>query len=197
MSPAVRWIPLSLREAPREEARGTLDLRDVHEAHADFVWASLVRLGVRRSDLADVHQDVFLIVHKRLHTYDGRAPLRSWLFGVCRCKAAAYRRRSWFRREEPTDALDEWSDEATTPDPEAAAEMREARAELNAILNRMDVEKRAVFVMFEIEGMPCEQIAETMGVPVGTVYSRLHGARKFVEKAIARRAARTSEGGAP
>jgi RNA polymerase sigma-70 factor (ECF subfamily) len=173
-----------------------LDLTSVHTQHAEFVWACLQRFGVRRSDLADVHQDVFVLVHKKLPTYDGRASLRSWIFGICRRKAAAYRRTAWFRREKPTDIIDDWSDDSTHADPESIAEMHQARAILQSILERMDVDKRLVFVMFEFEGKSCEEIAETIGIPVGTVYSRLHTARQFIEKAVTRRLARETKGGA-
>lgn len=192
---AARWVPWLFREAAGEEANCALDLRSVHGQHADFVWTSLQRLGVREADLPDVHQDVFLVVHRKLDTYDGRAPIRAWLFGICRCKAAAYRRSAFFRREETTDAIDEWTDEGEGSDLEANVEMRKARATLDAMLDRLDIDKRAVFVMFEIEGMACERIAETLGIPVGTVYSRLHLARKIIERAIERRAARSGEGG--
>ena len=53
-------------------------------------------------------------------------------------------------------------------------------------LDRLDVAKRATFVMFEIESLSCLEISELMNVPIGTVYSRLHGARRQLEKTIAR-----------
>lgn len=193
---AIRWIPWLLREDPGEETPQALDLRSIHAQHADFVWASLQRLGVRGPDLADAHQDVFITVHEKLLTYDGRASLRSWLFGICRKKAAAYRRKAWFRREEPTDTFDECSDDSLLGNPESHAEKQRAHATLEAILDRMDEDKRVVFVMFELEGISCDVIAESIGVPVGTVYSRLHTARKFVEKAVARLASQHDKAGA-
>jgi len=194
---AIRWIPWLLREDSGDRPTEVLDLRSVHAQHAEFVWASLQRLGVRASDLADVQQDVFVVVHQKLHVYDGRASLRSWLFGICRRRAAAHRRKAWFRREETTDVLDEYVDESALGDAEAQAEKRQALTKLEAILDRMDVDKRVVFVMFELEGISCEVIAETIGVPVGTVYSRLHMARKFIEKAVERLAAQNGKAGAP
>ncbi|MEI8259346.1 MAG: sigma factor-like helix-turn-helix DNA-binding protein, partial [Deltaproteobacteria bacterium] len=70
--------------------------------------------------------------------------------------------------------------------PEQVAAEQEARATLERILGDMDIEKRATFVMFEIEGLPCQEIAALTDVPVGTVYSRLHGARAIFEREIAR-----------
>jgi RNA polymerase sigma-70 factor (ECF subfamily) len=66
--------------------------------------------------------------------------------------------------------------------PDAELARRQAQDSARAILDRMDLAKRAVFLMFEIEGMSCQEIASEIGVPVGTVYSRLHGARAFFER---------------
>jgi len=61
----------------------------------------------------------------------------------------------------------------------------------------MDLEKRAVFVMFEIDELPSEEIAATLGVPIGTVWSRLHTARKQFQSALTREKAKTGRGVAP
>src|SRR4051812_17880892 len=59
-----------------------VDVAAIHAAHGDFVWLSLQRLGVRDSDLQDMHQEVFVVVHQRLHTFDGSARMTTWLFGI-------------------------------------------------------------------------------------------------------------------
>jgi RNA polymerase sigma-70 factor (ECF subfamily) len=173
-----------------------LDVVAVHDRHASFVWCSLQRLGVRPSDLDDVFQEVFLVVHKRLHTFDGTSQLTTWLFGVCLRVAAAHRRRAWFRRETPTDDLPDLEDTSSRrPDELLAA--RQARALVARALDRMDLDKRAVFVMFEIDELPSEEIATTLGVPIGTVWSRLSAARKQFHAALARENAQTRRRGAP
>lgn len=173
-----------------------LDVREVYSAHADFVWASLQRLGVRPSDLDDMLQEVFMIVHQRLHTFDHSSKITTWLFGVCLRAASDYRRRAWRRRESVGDEPVEepGGSHETTPEDDAAGS--EARRRLDAVLDELDVEKRAVFVMFEVEEMGCDEIAALVGVPVGTIYSRLHAARKQFEKALARQKARDAHGGA-
>ena len=70
--------------------------------------------------------------------------------------------------------------------PDRALDRRQAQERAEAILGRMELVKRAVFVMFELEGMSCQEIADEVGVPVGTVYSRLHAARKFFAQEAAR-----------
>jgi RNA polymerase sigma-70 factor (ECF subfamily) len=179
----------------RDDDDGALDLTAIHDRHAAFIWTTLARMGVRDADLEDVSQEVFVVVHQRLHTFDGSARMTTWLFGICARVASAYRRRAWRRREAPVAAVPEGRSE---PDagPEAEAIARQSRARLHALLDGLDVEKRAVFVMFELDGMSCDEIAAVAGVPVGTVYSRLHAARKLVEQVAQRARARGGPGGA-
>jgi RNA polymerase sigma-70 factor (ECF subfamily) len=72
----------------------------------------------------------------------------------------------------------------------------QARIELDALLDELDLDKRAVLVMYEIDRLECKEIAEVLGVPVGTVHSRLDAARNAFQKALARRDARLARGGA-
>ena len=75
------------------------------------------------------------------------------------------------------------------PIPASADEMlarRQERASAERVLAELSVEKRAVFMMFEIEGLSCHEIADIMGVRVGTVYSRLHAARHQIEQVVSR-----------
>jgi RNA polymerase sigma-70 factor, ECF subfamily len=160
------------------------DLDVVYDKWADFVWLTLQRLGVRQADLEDLCHDVFLVAHRRFHEFDGRVQINAWLFGICLKTAANYRRRARFRMEYAAGSMNE--EPATiapaSARPDDAFARREAGARALAILDRMDLTKRAVFLMFEIEGLSCQEIAEQMGVPIGTVYSRLHGARAFFER---------------
>jgi RNA polymerase sigma-70 factor, ECF subfamily len=164
---------------------GRLDLSGIYEAHSDFVWRTLQRLGVRESDLEDVLQEVFVVVHRRLNTFNGTSEMSTWLFGIALRVAAAYRRRAHRRFEEPVESVPLPAGDAR-PDPEQLAADRQARERLAGILERMDLEKRAAFVMFEIEGISCPEIARITGVPVGTVYSRLSAARHEFEAAVRR-----------
>jgi RNA polymerase sigma-70 factor (ECF subfamily) len=175
----------STTETPRSSAGAgrALDVRGVSEAHAQFVWVSLQRLGIREADLPDVLQEVFVVVHQRLATFEGNSALTTWLFGISMRVAANHRRRAHVRREQPVaDVPDSQQDEALGP--ERAAERAQAADLLRAALDAMDLEKRAVFVMFEIEELSCAEIAAVLGVPVGTVYSRLHAARKQFEALV-------------
>jgi RNA polymerase sigma-70 factor (ECF subfamily) len=190
-----RWLSwLTRRE--HAEAR-PLDTTSVHAEHAQFAWASLQRLGISGNDLDDLLQEVFVVVHQRLHTFDGSSPMQAWIFGICKRVAAAHRRRAYVRRERPGATVPEPTSEESGQDPEQAAAARQSSEQLTAILDELELEKRAVFVMFEIDEMPCEEIAAALGVPVGTVYSRLHAARKAFQKALSRSKAREGWRGWP
>ena len=185
---------LKARAAPSGET-ALLDVTEVYGAHADFVWATLHRMGVRHDDLADVMQEVFFVVHRRRCSFDGSSSLRTWLFGICIRLAKNYHRKAHRRRERsvvepPEDRT--WVG-AGSSDPEKALERRRARRAAEVMLDRLSPDKRAVFVMFEVEGLGCDEIAEQVGIPVGTVYSRLHTARRSFAKQLARWHAR--EGG--
>jgi RNA polymerase sigma-70 factor, ECF subfamily len=163
----------------------TLDVRSVYREHARFVWLSLQRLGIHVSDLDDVAQDVFVIVHKRLRTFDRRARLTTWLFGICMRVAANYRRRRRWTFEVLSGGTEDQRP-ATLVAADDILVRREQREIAERALNRLEVAKRATFVMFELESLSCLEIAELMSVPVGTVYSRLHSARRQLEKALSR-----------
>lgn len=165
------------------DAGRALGAEDVYELHADFVWRTLQHLGARTADLEDLGQEVFVTVHRRLSTFDGRSKLTTWLFGICLNLVLRHRRRAYFRFElshaEPPERID-----PNTPEDRYAGE--EARLRLERLLEKLSPERRATFLLFEVEGVSCEEIAELTAVPVGTVYSRLHLARKQVAAAAAR-----------
>ena len=180
-------------EPPHVELPHALEVRTIYREHGRFVWLSLQRLGIHPSDLDDVAQDVFMVVHRRLGTFDRRARVSTWLFGICMRVAANYRRRRRWTREVLSGGSDD-----DRPSGLAAADdilvRREQRELAERALNRLEVAKRATFVMFEIESLSCLEIAEVMNVPVGTVYSRLHSARRQLEKTLSRDLARRGLG---
>jgi RNA polymerase sigma-70 factor (ECF subfamily) len=149
-------------------------LREVFDAHAAYVLRSLRHLGVAESDIEDVGQEVFVTVHRKLATFEGRSKLRTWLYGICLRVASDYRRRAHVRRERATadPARDLHEAEEQAPDAQV-----QARAELRALLDELDEDKRAVVVLYEIEGFSMKEVAEILDCPLQTAYSRLHAAR--------------------
>jgi RNA polymerase sigma-70 factor (ECF subfamily) len=157
--------------------------KEVYDTYFAFVWRVLRRLRVADSSLKDAVQDVFLVVHRRLGEFEGRAKVSSWLFGICLRVAKDHRRLAHVRREVFDD-----SNFASLVDPRAdtgaIAEQRERLSILDAALEELDARQRAVFVLFELENMTGDQIAESLQIPLGTAYSRLRLARPAFKKAV-------------
>jgi RNA polymerase sigma-70 factor (ECF subfamily) len=154
---------------------------EVFERTAPFVWRALRRLGVREADVPDICQEVFVVVHRRLPDFDGSSALRTWIYGICLRTASQYRRRAPQLREVPeADAREQ----SVMPDQEDVLERRRARDRLDLALEKLDDDKRAVFVLYELEELPMKEVAAALGCPLQTAYSRLHGARREVEEAF-------------
>lgn len=164
----------------------TASFQALYERHFDFVWRTLRHLGVRTADLSDASQDVFIVVYRRLSSFEARGKFTTWLFQIC-FNVARNRRRLAYRRNEVSD--DESALErvhARGPDPFADAAREEKLALFEAALERMAIEQRAAFILFEIEGMTGPEAASAMGVPQGTAYSRLRLARITFRETLAR-----------
>jgi len=161
-----------------------LDVREVYDQHADFVWRTLGRFGVPERDRADQAQEVFVVVHRQLPSFRHDSSLTTWLFGIARRVAAGYRRRAYHRRESVQDTphAGRTSDDC----PEREAERRRARARMLEILDRMSLDQRVVFVMYEIDGLTGQEIADQIGCPLQTVFSRLRRGRAVFEREVSR-----------
>lgn len=164
------------------------ELEVIYREHFAFAWRALRRLGLHEPEIADAVQDVFLVVHRKLPEFEGRARLTTWLYGIC-LRVASRRRRARSALElREGDALAERAGDL--PDPSRVLEMREAGQLMDRLLDAMPAEQRIVFTAFELEELTGEEIAELLGVPVATVHSRLRLARQFIRRALARLGAR-------
>jgi RNA polymerase sigma-70 factor (ECF subfamily) len=149
----------------------------VYREHFGLVWRILRSLGVRDMDLRDVTHDVFLVVHRQLPTFEGRAKMSTWLFSICRWVARDYRRSSPISREVVVDVRQLARRLSETHDALEQLDASELSRLLAAILGRMSEKRRTAFVMYELEEMSGEEIAEVLAIPLGTVRSRLNAAR--------------------
>lgn len=185
-----------VRDAARagEWSGETLDVARAHDDHAEFVWKSLFRLGVPEADLPDLLQEVFITVHRRRDSFDGTSTLRTWLYGICRNLVQNHRRKVARRRESAMAVVPDRPDRGPDGDPEGKVVARHARRTVHALLDELDSDRRVVFMMFEVEGLPCPKIAVALGIPVGTVYSRLRVAREEFAAALNRHRARERGG---
>jgi RNA polymerase sigma-70 factor (ECF subfamily) len=165
-------------------AEGRLDAQALFRAHAVFVASFLQRLGTPAADVDDLVQEVFLVVHRKGGYVPGAGRPRTWLAAIALRVARTGRRTRGRRREQPDDdALRAAASSAATP--EAELEARLALARMQRALDCLDLEHRAAFVLYELDGESCEAIASAFGVPIGTVYSRLHHARRRFTSAYA------------
>ena len=183
------------RVAPDSEAGALptdaeLTVTALYEAHVDFVWRSLRRLGVPLSRLDDAVQDVFLVVHRRLGGFELRSSVKTWLFGIVLRVARDHHR--WRRRNEQAAPAEAPPDpellvDETSPGPLERAQQADAVRLLDELLSGMTVEKREVFLLAELEQLTAPEIGTLLGIRLTTVYSRLRTARIEFEQALARR----------
>jgi len=156
-------------------------LRQIFDDHARYIWRTLRHLGVPEADTPDLCQEVFVTVHRKLASFEGRSQLRTWLYGICIRVASEHRRRPHVRREialaEPTRETD--AEPATALD--SSLEQRRA---VERMLSVLDEDKREVVVLYEIEGFSMKEVAEILGCPLQTAYSRLHAARALMLSAF-------------
>jgi RNA polymerase sigma-70 factor (ECF subfamily) len=159
------------------------DVEQLFRDHGPFVWRALRRFGLAESDADDLCQEVFLIAMRRLDSFEHRSSLSTWLYGISVRVALAHRRRASTRRELP------WASPPEIPAPEGPHEEvadRQARELLDRALDELDDDKRAVFVLFELEQLPMAEVARALECPLQTAYSRLHAARDQVQSFVRR-----------
>lgn len=159
--------------------------RDFETVYRDFyreVCRWVRAFGGLDADVDDLAQEVFLVVRRRLAAFDGDN-LAGWLYEISRRTASTYRRNSWLRRIfRPSDRyFEQLPEEKAGPD--EIAEHTQSKQQLQAVLSHLSRSRRAAFILYEIEGYSGEEIAALEGVPVNTIYTRLHYARRdFLER---------------
>lgn len=169
----------------------------VYAENLKFVWRAARRLGIDPGDTDDVVQEVFVVAHRKLPEFEGRSQVKTWLFKilvrVVRHYARSQQRKPGHRPTNSPGELDALHDHLTLG-PAEAAERGDAVRILDGLLDRMDSDKREVFVLAEIEQLSSVEIAEVLGVNVNTIYSRLRVARQEFEQAVRRFQAQTLGG---
>ncbi len=176
--------------------RTASEFEGIYREHFRFVWRSVRRLGVRGAAVDDVVQEVFLVVHRRMETFEGRSSAKTWLYGILRRVISDHRRTlrrkpAW--SEDSPGQLDGLRD-VRSKAPDASAEEAEQVRLLYRVLDALDDEKREVFILAELEGMTMAEIAEATDVNPNTVSSRLRAARQRFEEALERETASAARG---
>lgn len=168
-------------------------LEAAYRAHCDFVRRSLARLGVPQDMLDDALQDVFVVAVRRIHEFEGRAKLRTWLFAIAQ-RVAQRKRRDLFRHRRRVDAVGDAR--AQLAPPVDTAQRQDALRTLATLLEVLEEGPRMIFVLVELEGMSVVEVAASLDANVNTIHARLRAARKKIRQAaVALRTADASPGG--
>jgi RNA polymerase sigma-70 factor (ECF subfamily) len=180
----VRLSGKSDAHAPPEPVFDAGDFNSVYAAWYGDVTRWLRAFGGPPADLDDLAQEVFIVVHRRLHAFDGRN-LAGWLYRIAIRQLRDLRRLRWvknvFKRTVPLSTRIA----ATGPTPVMALETKQKLDLLDRLLAKLSAPLRETFILFEIEGYTSDQIAAFHGVSVNTVRARIHRSRKRVLKLMA------------
>jgi RNA polymerase sigma-70 factor, ECF subfamily len=154
-----------------------LEFRAVYERWFGDVARWIRAMGGPEAEREDLVQDVFLVVHRRLPDFDGNN-LAGWLYQIARHRVRDFRRLAWVRHTlfgtEPV--LERLSKD--DPSPFDTIETKEKCVLLDRLLRNLNESERAALMLFEVDNYSGDQIAELQGVPVTTVWARIHKARK-------------------
>jgi RNA polymerase sigma-70 factor (ECF subfamily) len=163
--------PPSLAEVPA--------FQEVYRAELSWVLRTLRRLGIPDAEVEDVAHDLFVAVFRHFDAYDPARPRRPWLFGfairIARDHRALARHRVEIKGEHAEPP-------ASGRGPDDAIDQERKRRLVLRVLDALDLDKRSLIVMHDLDGMTAPQIAEILGVPVNTVYSRIRLARAAFER---------------
>ena len=177
----VARLPLTVEHAPAEQPAPGLDFATIYDRwfHPVCRWARA--LGAIDEEVEDVAQDVFVIVQRRLPEFRNEN-LAGWLYRITARSTRDQRRRAWFRRlvhVKSDDTLD-----ALAPAGPCCIDQLVARMTLTRLLDGMGNKKRAVLMLYELEGYTGEEIAELEAISIDTVWSRLRHAREDVRDRV-------------
>lgn len=166
------------REPHQEVPRDPAEWRAFYDAHWAWIYQVVRRLGGPHIDVEDAVQDVFVVLSSKLHTFEGRSQLRTWMYRICMNITSEHRRRRrrHQRIERAATALTFW-DHRPSRD-HRAVEAQSDVALAQSILSKMSEKKREVFILREVEQLSGEEVAEILEIPAATVRTRLFHARK-------------------
>lgn len=151
----------------------TAALEALMERYASRVYRLACGITDIRADAEEVVQDVFLSLFRKIHTFEGRAALGSWIYRVT-VNAALIKRRGK-REPSPQFRVTDLADRSRTPEEELLSV--ETRTVLNRLIDALPDHYRAPLVLHDVEGLSNEEAARALGASVAAVKSRLHRAR--------------------
>jgi RNA polymerase sigma-70 factor (ECF subfamily) len=168
---------------------GQASFEQVYEEFFDFVYRNARRLGVPQGAADDVVQEVFVVLHRRLSEYDGRASMQSWVYGILANTVRDYR-RSFRRKQAPlvtAERDEELGPASSSASPEQRAQRSRDVALLMELLEELPEQQRELIVLAELEQLSVPEICNLIGGNSNTVYSRLRVARENLKAKLSRR----------
>ena len=184
-APIERWSSPAPDALERVAEPEQLEFDQIYTAWYDEVSRWIRAMGGPEAEREDLVQDVFVVVHRRLGDFDGRN-LPGWLYQIARRRVRDFRRLLWVkhlvvRRNPLPEGLT-----LVRPSPAEDLETKEKRELLERLLGKLGDSERAALVLFEVEGYSGQQIAAVQGVPLNTVWARIHKARKKLQSHLER-----------
>lgn len=172
-------MPTDVASSP--DVRG--EVHALYLEHAEALRNVLRRLTGPGCDVDDLLQEVFVVVIRRPRPLLLADSPKAWLYGVAVKVAAAARRKQRLR-----EFLRLSTAEPVEPAPSAHADLEagETAALVHRVLGKLSSKKREVLVLYELQGLPGAEIAQALGCPLKTVWTRLHHARKDFEGHLVR-----------
>lgn len=159
----------------------TASFGELVRRYQDRLFNAALRVLDHEDDARDVVQDAFVSAYQSLRSFKGDSEFYTWLYRIAFNTAISLRRKRRalvsLESGRAGEAAHEPEDRSEGTRPGAALERTEEEAALQAALNRLSPEHRAILVLKDLDGMKYEEIAEVLGVPIGTVRSRIHRAR--------------------
>lgn len=166
-------------ELMRELAAGQLGaLGALYDRYHAPLRSFVARVTRDAHDVDDLVQAAFLAAARAASSYDGRATCRPWLIGIA-AQLLRRRRRALGRFAFVLGAL-----QGTLPGSTDPRDRLQARSDVERALAKLSEAKRITVLMAEVEGLSCDEIAGALGIPVGTVWTRLHAARRELREDI-------------
>lgn len=155
----------------------------IYDRHQEVVSRFVARATCRSPDVEDLVQETFLCAARKAATFDGRSSCRPWLLGIAARHVLHLRRtvsrlRGFLDRHRRLEIL------PPLPDPQLDAEKQQQYRQLEQAIAGLSEAKRVVLLLTEIEELTCEQVAAALDIPIGTVWTRLHHARRDLREAL-------------
>jgi RNA polymerase sigma-70 factor, ECF subfamily len=180
----------------RQAGEGDRDaFRELFERYQRRVLSVVMGMLHDRDAALDVTQDTFIKAYRSIDRFKGEASFYTWIYRIAVNLAIDWQRREWRRpMAAPTrspsgdgpeeDAIDRIGDETPGNDPFLATRDRQLRERVREAIEELTPDHKAVILLREVEGLSYDEISRAMQCSIGTVMSRLHYARKKLQKRL-------------